>query len=272
MSQIDILINKLIGWDIKQQKGYPGIFGTPIAYGLPIEEQGRKTLHAHILIWIKDLSTVRNLLFSDDDDIRDKAKNEIIRYVDKVMCSSYGSLNISLDTNDMEVNECGQANDILTSVSNQKLRNMRHKDLCLEENGIIASCNATGTELTTSGIVNNALQQWYKFSKDEMNLLSHFPMIKERQDIYCMRSIYDISSKSWCENSSDQNLGTLDFTKIVGCRNTLLNLRFNEHDYFHRASCFKKGCECRFFLPMMTCPQTSIDFEIIGKKNTMVLH
>ena len=71
-----------------------------------------------------------------------------------------------------------------------------------------------------------------------MNLLSHFPMIKERQDIYCMRSIYDISSKSWCENSSDQNLGTLDFTKIVGCRNILLNLRLNEHDYFHRASCF----------------------------------
>ena len=114
MSQIDILINKLIGWDIKQQKGYPGIFGTPIAYGLPIEEQGRKTLHAHILIWIKYFSTVRNLLFSYDDEIRVKAKNEIIRYVDKVMCSSYGSLNISLDTNGMEVNECGQANDILT--------------------------------------------------------------------------------------------------------------------------------------------------------------
>ena len=48
LSQIDILINKLIGWNIKEQKGYPGIFGIPIVFGLPIEEQGRKTLHAHI--------------------------------------------------------------------------------------------------------------------------------------------------------------------------------------------------------------------------------
>ena len=50
------------------------------------------------------------------------------------MCSSYGNLKISLDTDNMEVNECRQADNILTSVSNQKLRNMSHKDLCLEEN------------------------------------------------------------------------------------------------------------------------------------------
>ena len=117
------MINKLIGWDTKQQKGHPGIFGTPIAYGLPIEEQGRKTLHAHILIWIKDFSSLRNSLFSNDDVTRDKAKREIIKYVDKVMCSSYGNLKISLDTVDMEMNKCGEANDILRSVSNQKLRN-----------------------------------------------------------------------------------------------------------------------------------------------------
>ena len=54
------------------------------------------------------------------------------------MCSSYANLKISLDTDDMEVNECGEANDILMLVSNQNLRNMR-------ENGIIATCNATGT-------------------------------------------------------------------------------------------------------------------------------
>ena len=96
------------------------------------------------------------------------------------MCSSYGNLKISLDTDNMEVNECQQADNILTSVSNQKLRNMRHKDVCIEENGIIASCNATGKEFTTSSIVNNALQQWCRFSKSGISYLSHFPIIKER--------------------------------------------------------------------------------------------
>ena len=46
----------MIGWNIKEQKGF---FGIHIAFGLPIEEQGRKTLHAHILIWIKDFSCDR---------------------------------------------------------------------------------------------------------------------------------------------------------------------------------------------------------------------
>ena len=43
------------------------------------------------------------------------------------MCPSYGHLKISLDTDDMEVHECGEANDILMSLSNQKLRNISHK-------------------------------------------------------------------------------------------------------------------------------------------------
>ena len=73
------------------------------------------------------------------------------------MCSSYGNLKISLDTDNMEVNECRQADTILTSVSNQKLRNVSHKDVCLEENRIIAGCNATDTEFTASSIVNNVL-------------------------------------------------------------------------------------------------------------------
>ena len=32
-------------------------------------------------------------------------------------------------------------------------------------------------------------------------------------------------------------------------RYPLLQLRFNIHDYSHRPSCFKKGCECRNNLP-----------------------
>ena len=99
-----------------------------------------------------------------------------------------------------------------------------------------------------------------------MSSLSHLPMIKERQDMHCIRSVYDISSKCWCEYESKNNLGVLEFSKIVECRYMILNLRFNERDYGHRASCFKKGCECRFFLPMMICPHTFIDFEVIGRK------
>ena len=41
-------------------------------------------------------------------------------------------------------------------------------------------------------------------------------------------------------------------------RDTLLRLRFDEHGWYHRASCFKKGCDCRFFLPTPSIPETDI--------------
>ena len=74
----------MIGWNTKEQKGYPEIFGISTAFGLPIEEQGRKTLHAHILIWIKDFSNVREHLFSNDESMRDEAKKEMLNYVKKL--------------------------------------------------------------------------------------------------------------------------------------------------------------------------------------------
>ena len=71
-----------------------------------------------------------------------------------------------------------------------------------------------------------------------MSSLSYLPMIKKRQDMHCMRSVYNIRSECWCENESNNTLGVLESSKMVECRNMLLNLRFNEHDYGHRVSCF----------------------------------
>jgi hypothetical protein len=39
---------------------------------------------------------------------------------------------------------------------------------------------------------------------------------------------------------------------------TLLKYRFEEHSACHCASCFKKGCECRFLFPFMSTPSTYI--------------
>ena len=41
-------------------------------------------------------------------------------------------------------------------------------------------------------------------------------------------------------------------------RSALLRLRFDEHGLSHRASCFKKGCECRFYFPFQSCANTDI--------------
>jgi hypothetical protein len=41
-------------------------------------------------------------------------------------------------------------------------------------------------------------------------------------------------------------------------RESLLKYRFEEHSASHSASCFKKGCKCRFLQPFMSTPSTYI--------------
>ena len=76
----------LFGWDAKKQKGSKGIFGTLDAYAVAHEEQGRKTLHGHWLIWVEDFKRLRQLLFHADKQKQKAAQDEYTKYIDDVMC------------------------------------------------------------------------------------------------------------------------------------------------------------------------------------------
>jgi hypothetical protein len=41
----------------------------------------------------------------------------------------------------------------------------------------------------------------------------------------------------------------------------LLRYSVDFHDWQHRPTCFKRGCECRFNLPEMSWPGTSLEIE-----------
>lgn len=73
-------MSTLIGWDKIHYVGSVGIFGISEAYGVTVEEYGRKTLHTHIHIWIKEINTVRNLLYHENSKVRriTKKKNDIV--------------------------------------------------------------------------------------------------------------------------------------------------------------------------------------------------
>ena len=73
-SIIQIIVKEIIGWDKEKNIGTNGLFGIPIAYAITDEEQGRKTLHAHISIWIRSLNKLRKLLCSDDPVVEEKLK------------------------------------------------------------------------------------------------------------------------------------------------------------------------------------------------------
>lgn len=64
------------------------------------------------------------------------------------------------------------------------------------------------------------------------------------------------------EDRSDlPSAGDVSWLYCKDARSTLMHLNFDEHDFFHRSSCFKKGPECRHMSPTAHEKRTTILFE-----------
>ncbi len=56
-SVMQILMECMLQWDItKKTSKRKGILGTVVAFSAADEEQGRKTLHRHWQIWVKEIN------------------------------------------------------------------------------------------------------------------------------------------------------------------------------------------------------------------------
>ena len=85
-----IVMEILIGWNSKKrEQTRKGIFGQVMAWGDTTEEQGWFTLHSHILLWIVNFDHLVTMLWSNKEDIREKAKTELLKYFENIMCSTY---------------------------------------------------------------------------------------------------------------------------------------------------------------------------------------
>ena len=80
---IAITIEELIGWKPNGKKSNKGLFGDVIAYAMACEEQGRKTLHSHFLLWIKDWTNLLDGL--GDITKREECSNILKQYTKSIM-------------------------------------------------------------------------------------------------------------------------------------------------------------------------------------------
>ena len=88
-----------------------------------------------------------------------------------------------------------------------------------------------------------------------------FPMSEARKDIAAYTYSYHMPGGS--------NKETDPFWKNKNIRHLLLTHRFDHHEWRHRCSCFKKGCECQFVFPFPSSTNTFIH-EDCGNDNKNV--
>lgn len=82
-----------------------------------------------------------------------------------------------------------------------------------------------------------------------------FPLKRERMDVYAIRHPFDYVTGKIKDGP------TSSFSEDKFVRESIVELRYNQHAWEHRCSCFKKNDECRAFLPTLLQGEDDIDWD-----------
>ena len=221
---LDLVISKLVGDNDLRM----GIFGKLAAYGVAVEEQGRKTLHAHILVYILGWNELLLRLHSQDHLVRQQAEKELIKFIDSVMSTEL----VPHSPEDILCFECKQ--DTLKFVEPQDLRFLRHRLGCKVHNGIIASCPNCQTHFRANEVALRKV-----LPDTETNL--------SQEEVKALVSSQVLKSTTILEPAiiPKESIG-------------IINYLFNHHLDQHTKTCFKKGDEGRCGLPDIPEAKTRI--------------
>jgi hypothetical protein len=248
---MNLVIKHIFNWDTENQKSNGmGLFGEVLAWCLATEEQGRKSLHGHYLVYIKDWNRVMNILQRRKDEVKCPGS---WKYLDAVSASKklFSNACSARLFSDFEVSKPLSAHPVFSHkdcrserkpkemrytvkpVEDQILREMRHKVTCHEHNGRIASCGKCLKYFTINEIVENALTVHLGNSKNQFQ----FP---ERRVQPLDRLVYEMGKDfSWIGGND------YDQSRRYFAGNAITNVHLTKHTQ----RCFKKGSECYANLP-----------------------
>ena len=252
---MELVIKHLFKWDTRTQKSKDvGLFGEVVAWCLATEEQGRKSLHGHYLVFIKDWNRIMNVLQRMEAEVnKDSEQPTQLTYRDacgeaKAMFVNASSARLFSDfttgnplsktpvfhhENCRSERNPKQMRYTVKPVEDQYLREMRHKTSCFEHKGHIATCQKCSKTFSMNGIVENAINVHLGIE----NYAFTFP---EKRCKPLDRIIYEMGKDySWRDG---------DATKEA-IRYFAGNAITNVHLTTHANRCFKKGVECYANLP-----------------------
>jgi hypothetical protein len=241
----DIIIKCLIGWD--ETKGASsenyGLFGTAEAYFLATEEQSRKTLHAHFLIWLKHYTSLLKDLLSSDRFARKKAQDTLKSLVENVLSTKLIGRGKNSGIKNSHVCKTRKgANTMPEPVSDEGLRILRHKDGCRDVSGCIACCIKCGERFSNEDMILNFLLSRFPDFKDKIESL-------KQQDIGILDQIIYEHRHPNSEHKMPEEI---------------VQAVYNLHTQYHVKQCFKYDDECRYDLPQPPRRETQIQVEAEG--------
>jgi hypothetical protein len=248
---MQLVIKHFFNWDTESGKSKgTGLFGEVLAWCLATEEQGRKSLHGHYLVYIKNWNRVMNILqrkrnetpSTGDWTIFDANRNAKAMFANASSARLFSDFEVGKPLSEHPVfahENCRsernpkQMRFTVKPVPDQELRFMRHKQWCGQYMGRIASCCKCKKFFSVNGIIESALNAHLGNSDNPF----HFP---EQRCKPLDRIAYEMGKDfSWMNRTiSEQSI-----RYFVG------NAITNVHLTTHTQRCFKKKLECYANLP-----------------------
>jgi len=160
---LQVLTEEVVGWDIRRNcaTDAAGLFGICEALTMAIEEQGRKTLHVHMTIWIKGFRDLQRSMFFGGKAAKATADTILASYHDRVVTTSLfkpctRTLRRAFD------HKCvvSLENRTLPNVVDQQsLRNLRHKHGYQVSGGRFGYCFHCNKQWTYEELLDNYVRR-----------------------------------------------------------------------------------------------------------------
>ena len=269
----------VIGWDWSTNTGGPGLYGTPEAVMESTEEQTRKRLHAHCLVWIRGASQLLQDLQCNNEDKALSAREKVINILERSSSATLmekNSLPNNIFHHQQPCKSAPGAKPKPECVSPQQLRDMRHKTGKLEHKGVIATCNKCKERYTVERLLCTCIKYWnsqissHEFEVDCWSYAKSNPQEQEQ--------LLTVTGKKRMEELLFL-LSIPSEKRHPRLCEIITNAVRNLHSDRHATQCFKKGDECRYRLPALQMMATIINslgcfhewYDYLGQKSSYQL-
>ena len=171
---LDIVMEEVVGWDASKNRATErkGLFGDCFACTFAVEEQGRKSLHVHILIWTEQLKVQFELLNSSNARDRKNGAKLIAETFDSVASTKFFEPSTEanhraelLRATEHKCDVSERKRKLPDLVGEQQLRNLRHKDGFNAVRGVFATCpHCISGQFTNEELIESYLMKGKKIA------------------------------------------------------------------------------------------------------------
>jgi hypothetical protein len=270
---LHIMVEEVIGWNMRTNKstGKPGLFGVCKALAIAFEEQGRKSIHAHITIFVEGVRRLQKDVFFGTKLARRDAMATLVKYHEHVIGTKFFDGSRRDMQNAFDHDGCTVQDRRLRSlpevVCDQDLRNLRHKQGYIQSGGLFAFCQHCGFKWTYEQMVD-------KYTRDKSDIEDTYVEKQQGQKFHSEEVASNIPKARMLAEIIQYQKSTAS----VGDERTkmFINGVYNHHLSCHAKGCFKCNkkekkhvcgpkCECRMRYPDRARVATALKYHDDGK-------